>query len=93
MVKKSNKTIQLGLRVDVQLVEKIEKSAEIEGIDKMSWIRRALATFVNGEEKGASDEAIEDYIHLRIDEDRLKEIMGLKTVPKDISSARQNVVL
>ena len=39
--------------------EKIEKLADVEGIDKMSWIRRALATFVNGEEKGPYDHVSE----------------------------------
>jgi len=78
------------LRIDIQLLEKIEKLADVEGIDKMSWIRRALATFVNGEEKGACDEAVEDYIHLRIDEKTLLEYAHFDKIPEDIKKARES---
>ena len=93
MVKKTNKTVQLGLRIDTQLLEKIEKLADIERIDKMSWIRRALATFVNGEEKGAIDEAVEDYINLRCDEDELKRVASFDKIPDDIQNARKEVII
>ncbi|MFH1638076.1 MAG: hypothetical protein ABIB71_06640 [Candidatus Woesearchaeota archaeon] len=87
-----SKTTQLGLRIDTELLKKIEKMARHESIDKMSWIRRALATFVNGEEKGAIDEAIENYMALRIDEGSLKQATGLKKVPKDMQEARKEVL-
>jgi predicted DNA binding CopG/RHH family protein len=86
------KTIQLGLRIDEELLEKIEKMAQYENIDKMSWIRRALATFLKGEEIEAKTEAIEDYINLRIDEKDLKNISGMKEVSKDIQEARKEVL-
>jgi len=86
------KTIQLGLRIDEELLEKIEKMAQYENIDKMSWIRRALATFLKGEEIEAKTEAIEDYINLRMDEKDLKNITGMKEVPKDIQEARNDVL-
>ena len=86
------KTIQLGLRIDEELLEKIEKMAKYENIDKMSWIRRALATFLKGEEIEAKTEAIEDYINLRVDEKDLKNIAGMKEVSKDIQEARKEVL-
>ena len=52
------KTIQLGLRIDKELLEKIEKLSGFEGIDKMSWIRRALASFVDDVEDEMEDCAI-----------------------------------
>jgi len=54
------KTIQIGLRLDKELLDKITKLSDHEGIDRMAWIRRALANFVSDEEDGMSDAAIED---------------------------------
>jgi len=86
------KTIQLGLRIDEELLKKIEKMAQYENIDKMSWIRRALATFLKGEEIEAKTEAIEDYINLRIDEKELENITGMNKIPKDLQEARKKVL-
>jgi len=86
------KTVQLGLRIDVDLLKKIDKMAQYESIDKMSWIRRALATFVKGEEIEARSEAIEDYIHLRIDESELKKITSFTKISEDIQNARKEVL-
>ena len=93
MAKKTNKTIQLGLRIDTQLLEKIEKLADIERIDKMSWIRRALSTFVNEEEKAVIDEAVEDYVNLRCDEEELKRVASFDKIPEDIQNARKEVII
>ena len=86
------KTIQLGLRIDEELLEKIEKMAQYENIDKMSWIRRALATFLKGEEIEAKSEAIENYVNLRIDEKELRNITEMKEVSKDLQDARKEVL-
>jgi predicted transcriptional regulator len=86
------KTIQLGIRIDRDLFKRIEQLAKDEGIDKMEWIRRALAVFVGDEEAGMSDEAIEDYINLRIDEKELLQNVNFKEIPNDISEARQKVL-
>ena len=86
------KTVQLGLRIDKELIKKIEKLAEIDRVDKMSWIRQALATHVNIEEKIAIDEAIEDYIHLRCDENELVKIASFDKIPMDVQYARKEVI-
>ncbi len=86
------KTIQLGLRIDVDLLKKIEKMAQHESIDKMSWIRRALASFLKGEEEAAVTMAVEDYINLRIDETELRKITSFSKIPEDIQAARKEVL-
>ena len=91
-MKKEPKTTQLGLRIEVELLKKIEKLAEYEGIEKMAWIRRALANFVSDEEDGVADAAIEDYIALRIDEKELKDATGLKSIPEDLNTARKDTL-
>ena len=83
------KTIQIGLRLDKELLDTITKLSEYEGIDRMAWIRRALAIFVSEAEDEMADSAIEDYIKLRIDEKELKESTGLIIIPDDIQEARK----
>ncbi|MBU0471628.1 MAG: hypothetical protein KKF65_03320 [Nanoarchaeota archaeon] len=87
-----SETIQLGLRIEKELVDRIEELAKNEGIDRNIWIKRALATFVQDEESGMADEAIEDYIHLRIDEKMLLDFADFKEVPKDIKRAREAIL-
>ncbi|MBI2657292.1 hypothetical protein HYX08_01205 [Candidatus Woesearchaeota archaeon] len=91
-MKKGSKTIQIGLRLEKELLNKIEKLAESEGIDKMAWIKRALGVFVGDEEDDMTGEAIKDYIHLIIDEDELKRYTGFKEIPKDIQEARKEIL-
>lgn len=88
-MERETKTTQIGLRLENDLLKKIEKLANSEGIDRMAWIKRALGVFVGDEEAGMMDEAIEDYIHLRIDENELKNISGIKKVPIDVQEARK----
>lgn len=84
-----NKTIQLGIRVEKELIDRIEELAKNEGIDRNIWIKRALANFVTEEEDGMADAAIEDYIHLRIDEKLLLKYIDFDEIPEDIKSARK----
>ena len=87
------KTVQLGLRIDEEVLKNIEKMAQHENIDKMSWIRRALSTFLKGEELEAKSSAVEDYIQLRIDETELKRITNFTKIPADIQAARKDVLI
>ena len=84
-----NKTIQLGMRIEKELVDRIEYLAKNEGIDRNIWIKRALASFVGDEEDGMTDGAIEDYIHLRIDDKTLLEYADFDKIPDDIKKARE----
>jgi len=86
------KTIQLGLRIDVDLLNEIESLAQSEGVDKMAWIKRALANYVNEEKDAMSREAVKDYIKLVIDEEDLKEFTKFSRIPKDIEEARKETL-
>lgn len=92
MVNKERKTIQIGLRIDLDLLRDIEYLARSEGVDKMSWIRRALADFVNEEKDAMSEEAVKDYIRLVIDEEDLKKFTNFSKIPLDIKEARQEIL-
>ncbi|MBL7051998.1 MAG: hypothetical protein ISS01_02820 [Nanoarchaeota archaeon] len=83
------KTTQLGIRIENDLIERIEYLAKNEGIDRNLWIKRALSTFVSDEEDGMADGAIEDYINLRIDEETLLEFTDFDKIPEDIKKARK----
>ncbi len=86
------KTIQLGLRIDLDLMKKIEEISEYENIDKMSWMRKALATFLKEKEQKIKDDAIEDYINLRIDAAKLKKLCEFKAIPKDVEDTRKELL-
>ena len=87
--KKETKTTQIGLRLDNELLGTIEKLAEFDKIDKMTWIRQAIADRIDEVEDEIKDTANEDYIWLRIDEEELKNITGLKKIPNDLIAARK----
>ncbi|MFH1133252.1 MAG: hypothetical protein V1735_02080 [Nanoarchaeota archaeon] len=87
--KKKPKTIQIGLRVDLELLRDIEELAEDEGVDKMSWIRRALALAVIEEKEEMSQMARKDFVCLKIDEKDLLEITESTKVPEDLKRARE----
>ena len=89
---KNIELVQTGLRIEKSLLKKIEKLSQDEGVDRMSWMRRALSTFVKGQEEGIREQAFEDHISLRTDEYELKEILNIKNVPKDIKEARKKVL-
>jgi hypothetical protein len=84
-----SKTIQLGMRIEKELVDRIEELAKNEGVDRNLWVKRALATFVADEESGMADEAIENYIHLRIDDKTLLDYASFDKIPEDIKKARE----
>lgn len=92
MVKRERKTIQLGLRIDKDLLKDIESLSDSESVDKMSWIKRALATFVNEEKDAMTKEAVKDYIGLVIDKKDLKKFTGFSKIPLDIEEARKEVL-
>ncbi len=83
------RNIQLGLRIDKKLLDKIEFLATNEGINRNLWIKRALATFVRGQEEGIREEATEDYILLRIDKKTFLKFTNYDNVPEDIENARK----
>jgi len=81
--------MQLGLRLDKELVYKIEELSGYEHIDKMSWIRRALSLAIIDVESRIADEVIKNYINLRSDDKTLLKWAEFKAIPKDIKEARE----
>lgn len=86
------KTVQLGLRIDEELNKEIEFLAESEGVDKMAWIRRSLADFVNQERDSMAKEAVKDYINLINTDKDLKDFTGWSKIPNDIIQARKEMI-
>ena len=87
-MKKESPTIQIGLRIDKKLLERVDFFAEKNKDDRMAMIRIAIASYVEDMETALEDAAIEDYISGRIDEEELKDATGMKKVPEDLKSVR-----
>lgn len=47
-------TPRLAIRVDRQLIERIDAEARKDGVDRSTWIRRALETVLQRRSKWAS---------------------------------------
>lgn len=88
---KESPTIQVGLRIEKDLLDQIEFFAEQNKIDKMSIIRQAIALYVGEMESAFEHEAIKDFIAGRIDEATLKKYTNLKNIPEDLKQARADV--
>ena len=86
---KKKGTVQLGMRLDNELMEQIQRLAEWEEIDKNSWIKRAISSAVQDSTDEMTDQVIEDYIKSRIDKTEFLKYMDDKNVPKDIQYARK----
>lgn len=91
-MKKESPTIQIGLRIEKDLLKSIEFIAEANKVDKMSIIRQAITLYVDDMETDIEDGAIEDYIAGRIDEVELKRDTGMKEVPEDLKSTRNETL-
>lgn len=91
-MKKESSTVQIGLRLEKELIESLEFFAGHKKLDKMMIIKQAIAAYVGDMEDAFEDTAIEGYICLRISEEELKKNTGLKEIPKDIKEARQETL-
>jgi len=91
-MKKEPKSTQIGLRIDNDVLNKIEELAEFDKVDKMTWIRQAIADRIDEIEEEMNDVTIEDFIHARISEEELKKEMKWKQVPQDLLEARAEIL-
>ena len=89
MAKKKTGTTQLGLRLDNEVLDRVEALAEFEGIDRSAWIKRAVGIAVSEADDIMQKEAIESYIQGVMTEEELKDIMSLEKIPKDLKEARK----
>ena len=83
------KTVQIGLRIERELLNRIEELADFEKIDKMSWIRKALANAQREQENKMRDSIIDSYLNLRLSDEEFQRYMKMP-VPEDIKKARKN---
>ncbi len=87
-----NETIQIGLRIEKELLRSLEFFAKTNKVDKMALIRQAIAGYVDDMEAAFEDAAVEDFIRLRINEDELKEHLHLKEISTDVKEARKKYI-
>lgn len=89
----NKKSTPVSIRISNDMLKEIDDMANYEDIDRMSWMRRALSTFLKGEKEEMKTDAVSDYIHLRIDEEQFKKIINTDKIPKDIENARKEVLI
>lgn len=88
MVKKS---ITVSFRLPQELVEDIDFLREALNLDRGTFVKNALSSFVDDSLEAYKKEAISDYVNLIIDEDELKGFLEKSKkykIPKDIKEAR-----
>ena len=89
---KPQKSTVFSFRLPNNLLKKIDKMAEVEQIDRASWIKRAMVIAIEELEDSAVEGAIEDFIAGKMSE---KEFIGetsYEEVPEDIKEARKNYI-
>ncbi|MDD3264278.1 MAG: hypothetical protein PHT94_05290 [Candidatus Nanoarchaeia archaeon] len=87
---KKEKSTTISIRIPNDLLADIDDLVEMEGIDRPSWIKRALFDYLYKMNSKWNEETIEDYIFLKIDEKNLLENLNLEKVPDDLKNARKN---
>jgi len=92
MARPTADTLQIGLRIEKEILDKVERYSKDQGIDKMTFIRTAIANYIDDIEQDFEDFAVEDYINLRIGEKELKNVTAMKEIPKDLQKAREDVL-
>ena len=78
-----------SVRIDKTQQKDIERIAKISGMDKAEIFRDAIDDYIEHFDQETIDIANEDYINLRLDEERYLIITGFKEVAKDIKNARK----
>ena len=89
---KEPKTTQIGLRIDTELLSKVDELAEYDKCDRMTWIRQAIADRIDEIDEEMDDVAIEDFIHARVSEEDFKKAMDWKKIPEDLKQARADTL-
>lgn len=79
-----------SIRIDKAQIKDIERISRISGMDKAEIFRNAIDHYIETFDSETIDLANEDYINLRIDEDRYIIITGFEEVASDIKEARNN---
>jgi predicted DNA-binding protein len=86
-MKKRDKLI--GVRLDPDTYEELEFFSGEKKSTKMEFIRLAIESYLEEARNAFEDEAIQDFINLRIDEEEYLKFTEKKKVPRDIQEARK----
>ncbi len=86
----NTKSTPISIRIPNKILEEVDSMAEVENIDRISWIKRAIIMSIETLNEARIDGAIEDFIALRIGEEELKEITETKKIPEDLKSIRKS---
>ena len=92
MARPTADTLQIGLRIEKEILDKVEKYSKEQGIDKMTFIRTAIANYIDDIEQDFEDFAVEDFVNLRIGEKELKNMTAMRDIPNDLQEARKDVL-
>ena len=79
-----------SVRIDKNQIKDIERIAKISGSDKAEIFRDAIDEFIENFDSETIDYANEDYVNLRIDEERYLIMTGFDAVAKDLKEARKD---
>lgn len=82
----------ISVRLDDSLVKDIEKYSKLLGVDKSHFIQKGTEMFLGEMAKGYKDEALQDYLNLRITDEDLCDALDIEKVPFDIRKAREEVL-
>lgn len=83
------KTFPTSIRFDPDLLNEVDFIAKEEGIDKATWIKRAVKEEVRVWYEDIRKALAENYIKLRIDDAEYLRLSKSKTIPTEIKKARE----
>jgi hypothetical protein len=89
---KSGVTSVHSVRIDKNQMKDIERIVKISGMDKAEIFRDAIDDYIEYFDKETIDLANEDYVNLRIDEERYLIMTGFDAVAKDLKEARKEML-
>jgi predicted DNA-binding protein len=86
---KTGTTVVHSIRLDKTQLRDIERISKITGMDKAELFRDAIDDYIENFDSETIDIANNDYINLRINEERYLMITGFEKVAEDIKEARK----
>jgi predicted DNA-binding protein len=93
MKNKKIKSVAVSFRLPVDIVEDIDFLRESQGVDRGTFVKNALACFVEEAFDEFKKQAIKDYVKGIIDDSELREYLEKKKdykIPQDIQEARKD---
>jgi len=92
MKKETKNKVVFTFRLEKSTLDELEYYSNLIKIDKTDMLREAIEDYLDELDREIEDDAIEDYVNLRIDEEKLKSITKMKVIPKDLQAARMKIL-